>query len=102
MNLRQTVTVKFVLLIVVCLLLVALTEARVLTSTSDLTASYDFVIVGGKQQRIGYMIVQNPAEFKYSLTGGTAGSVIATRLAAISNVSILVIEAGGRCARSFL
>ena len=57
---------KFPLLIVVCLLLVALTAARVLTSTSDLAASYDFIIVGGKQQRIGYMMFQNPAQYKYS------------------------------------
>ena len=46
-------------------------------------------------------MVQNSTDLKYSSTGGTAGSVIATRLAAISNVSILVIEAGGRYARSF-
>ena len=74
---------------------VAQTHGAIYDQVSQLpTYAYDYIIVGGtlptpRREPKG---VTHPR----LLLGGTAGNVVANRLAENNNIQVLVLEAGGR------
>lgn len=72
-------------------------RAATYTAISDLPSlNYDFVVVGGNFHTT---LINSPL----TVSGGTAGSVLANRLTENSDFSVLVVEAGPTCeAHSFI